>query len=128
MFLFFIYQKEDFEYYFFYFNVFIDNVWEDLNDNFKMLVSVYQNFFKLNKILLYNDFQVGIVLILEIQNSLEVFDNYMDEYCLLFFEFKYVYLYFVIVDFEKVLDFFNNIVFIKNIQLLKDLQIYVSFL
>lgn len=128
MLLFLTHQKEDFERYLVYLNVFMEDTWEDLNDNSKMLASVYQNLSKLNHSLLHNDFQAGIATIPVIQKSLGDFDNYMDEYRSLLFEFKYAYLHFAVADFEKALDFLNNIVLIKNTQLPKDLQIYASLL
>lgn len=128
MLLFLTHQKEDFEHYLSYLNEFIDNTWEELNDNSKMLASVYQNLCHLNFTLLHNDFQAGIDAIPEIKQNLKVFDNYMDEYRSLLFEFKYAYLHFAVGDFEKALDFLNKIVLIKNTQLPKDLQIYASLL
>lgn len=128
MLLFLTHQKADFEHYLKHLDEFIRSTWEDLNDNSKMLASVYQNLSRLNFILLHNEFQAGIAAIPAIQQSLKVFDNYMDEYRCLLFDFKYAYLYFAVGNFEKALDFLNNIVLIKNTQLPKDLQIYASLL
>lgn len=128
MLLFLTHQKEDFDRYLTYLKDFSDSTWEELNDNSKMMASVYRNLAQLNHSLLHNDFQAGIEAIPSIQEGLAVYENYMDEYRSLLFDFKYAYLHFAVGDFEKSLDFLNNIILIKNPHLPKDLQIYASLL
>lgn len=121
-------EKEDFSRYQAHLDAFISSSWEELNDNSKMLASVYKNLSQLNHCLLHRDFQAGIAAIPDIQESLKPYQNYIDEYRSLLFDFKFAYLHFALGNFDKALDFLNNIVLIKNAQLPKDLQIYASLL
>lgn len=121
-------EKEDFARYRLHLEEFIDNTWEDLNDNSKMLAGVYRNLTLLNGYLITNDFKSGIAAIPAMQKSLAPYENYIDEYRSLLFDFKFAYLHFAVGDFDKALDFLNNIVLVKNPQLPKDLQIYATLL
>lgn len=121
-------KKEDFHYYLQKMEDFASTHQEDFNDNSSMLVCVYSNLSYLNYYLLNHKFEEGVAQIESIQNQLLQYNQYIDEYRILLFDYKFAYLHFGIGQFEEALDYLNKIVLIKNPQLPKDLQIYASLL
>lgn len=104
------------------FEEFEATIHESLNTNSAMIAFVYLSLSKLNYYLLTGDYEGGILLIKEIQDTIPQYEKYTDIHRILLLYYKFAYLHFGCGQFDNALEYLNKVIMVNHSHLREDLH------
>lgn len=100
----------------------------DFNKNSEVIFFVYSFSHKINSYFMSGDFSVGVTIVPEMEEKLEVYRRHLDEHRLLVFYYRIACLYFGNGENEKCIDFLNRIINVSMGNLREDIQCFARIL